>query len=62
MKFALNDKAKMLPWLSGDGFLNFIYVYYAWITLTCSRRFPRGVASGGFHLFWTSDNLTFGNS
>ena len=30
--------------------LEFHFCYYAWMSLTCSRSFPRGVASGGLHL------------
>ena len=53
MKFALNDEPKGFSWLSGDGFLNFIFVSnsYARMSLTCSRSFPRGEARGGLHLF-----------
>ena len=53
MKFALNDKPKGFSWFSGDGFLNFIFVPLLEWGLTCSRSFPRGVASGGLHLLTT---------
>ena len=29
----------------------FYFCSYAWMSFTCSRSFPRGVASGGLHLF-----------
>ena len=47
MKFALNDKAKMFLDVF---FFKFYFCSYVWMSLTCSRSFPRGVASGGSHL------------
>ena len=33
----------------------FYFCSYAWMNLTCSRSFPRGVVSGGLHLLcWKS--------
>ena len=36
----------------------FYFCSYAWMSLTYSRSFPRGVASGGLHLFHTMLRLT----
>ena len=48
MKFSLNDKAKVFSWYSGDCFCS-----YVWMSSTCSRSFPRGIASGGLHLLYS---------
>ena len=49
MKFALND-SKDVFMIIRRWIFEFYFCSYAWMSLTCSRSFPCGVASGGLHL------------
>ena len=55
MKFALNDKAKGVSgfMIIGRWIFEFHFYSYAWMSLTCSRSFPHGIASGGLPLYYT---------